>query len=160
MNIMNIRMADQGDIKEILDLLSEVLEIHAKLRPDFFIGGKTKYTYGELFEMMGDNARPIYVAEVDGSVAGYIFCEIKDNPPTNNTYGGKELYIDDLCVDEKFRGKGIAESLLEFVKNEAVSNKFTCITLNVWHGNVRAERFYEKMGFFPRKTMLGMKLDN
>lgn len=41
---IEIRRAEEKDIKKVMDLLSQVLEIHAKIRPDVFVSGTTKYT--------------------------------------------------------------------------------------------------------------------
>ena len=49
---MNIRLAEEKDIDSVIKLLTQVLNIHAKIRPDIFIGGTTKYTKEELMEMM------------------------------------------------------------------------------------------------------------
>ena len=74
---MNIRTAEEKDIDRILDLLSQVLEIHAAIRPDYFIPGTTKYSREELKEMLKDDTRMIYVAvEEKDFVLGYAFCEI------------------------------------------------------------------------------------
>lgn len=43
-----IRRAKEKDINKILDLLSQVLELHASIRPDVFVPGTTKYTVDEL----------------------------------------------------------------------------------------------------------------
>jgi len=48
---MNIRRAVKEDIPGVLNLLSQVLEVHAKIRPDIFISGTTKYSSDELEEM-------------------------------------------------------------------------------------------------------------
>ena len=40
---IEIRRAEEKDIKKVMDLLSQVLEIHAKIRPDVFVSGTTKY---------------------------------------------------------------------------------------------------------------------
>ncbi|MCH4219255.1 MAG: hypothetical protein LKF65_03225 [Lactobacillus delbrueckii] len=45
---MQIRRAQVKDIPAIMKLLSQVLEIHASIRPDIFIPGTTKYTVEEL----------------------------------------------------------------------------------------------------------------
>ena len=34
------------------------------------------------------------------------------------------------------------------------------ITLNVWTGNLSAQRFYEKMGMKPRKITMDMALED
>ena len=39
---MKIRNAEERDIPRILQLLGQVLQIHAELRPDIFLPGTTK----------------------------------------------------------------------------------------------------------------------
>ena len=45
---MNIRKAESKDTKQILEMLSQVLEVHAKIRPDIFTSGTTKYSEEDL----------------------------------------------------------------------------------------------------------------
>ena len=49
---MNIRRAKEKDIERVMELLGQVLQIHADIRPDIFIPGTTKYTKDELAEMI------------------------------------------------------------------------------------------------------------
>ena len=49
---MFIRKAEEKDIPRILELLGQVLQIHADIRPDIFIPGTTKYTIDELRELL------------------------------------------------------------------------------------------------------------
>ena len=152
---MKIRRAEEKDIDMILKLLSQVLELHAAIRPDYFIPGTTKYTKFQLIEMIKDDMNPIYVAADDeDNAAGYIFCEIKEQPANNNQVPFRYIYIDDLCVDEPFRGRHIAAELFEFVRQEAIRLGCYTVTLNVWEGNDSARKFYEKMGFRPLKTTM------
>lgn len=155
---MIIRRAKNEDIDMILNLLSQVLEVHASLRPDLFIHKTTKYTKEDLERMITDDSAPIYVADEDGLAVGYAICAIMDSTATNCTYACRELYIDDLCVDEKMRGRHVAENIFEYVKKEAKNLGCERITLSVWAGNTPAERFYQKMGMTPRKTMMEIKL--
>ena len=60
---MIIRKAKEKDIPRILELLEQVLQIHADIRPDIFIPGTTKYTIDELRELLKHKEKPIYVAE-------------------------------------------------------------------------------------------------
>ena len=57
---MNIRRATDADISEVLRLLSQVLEVHAAIRPDLFIPGTTKYSREELSEMFSDPGAAFY----------------------------------------------------------------------------------------------------
>ena len=88
-------------------------------------------------------------------VIGYcfgIFQQYKDNSILTNI---KTLYIDDLCVDEKFRGKGIGKELYEAALSLAKEKGCYNLTLNVWSCNESAIRFYESMGLIPQK--IGME---
>lgn len=155
---MDITRAAHSDIDGILRLLSQVLQIHAEIRPDIFVSGTTKYTRGQLREIIGDDSRPIFVAKQDGEVCGYAFCVIKDADFATTMKPHKSVYIDDFCVDSSARGRGIGKSLFEFVKKWAKSIGCADITLAVWEGNGNARAFYDKMGMTPRETIMELKL--
>ncbi len=152
---MIIRRAVEKDIERIGELLGQVLEIHAKIRPDIFISGTTKYTHDELEVMLKDDKKPVYVAVDDTDrVVGYAFCAIKEQPFSNNMVQFKSLFIDDLCVDADTRGMHVGSALFEHVKAEAERLGCYEVTLNVWEGNDSARHFYEKMGLKPKETMM------
>ena len=156
---MIIRRATQRDTDAVLRLLSQVLEIHAKIRPDIFVPGSTKYTAGELSGIFCDERSPVYVAVNDeDGVIGYVFCVIKEPPFANTMLPRRTLFIDDFCVDESCRGQRIGEALFRFVLDEAGRLGCTDVTLNVWEGNDAARRFYEKMGMKPRETQMEIQL--
>ncbi len=152
---VKIRRAEDKDIPALLGLLNQVLEIHAGIRPDIFIPGTTKYTVDELREMLQDDKKPVYVA-ADGQdhCVGYAFCQMREQPFSNNMVPFTSLFIDDLCVDQSARGRHVGEALFEHVKQEA--KKMGCyeVTLNVWAGNTSAEKFYEKMGMKTKESQL------
>lgn len=139
---MKIRKAQTKDIPRLIELLSQVLQIHADIRPDIFIPGTTKYTHDELAQMLKDDNKPIYVAVDENDMClGYAFCQLKSQPFSNNMVQFTSLFIDDLCVDENCRGMHIGQQLFEHVKNEA--SRLGCyeVTLNVWTGNTSAEKY-------------------
>ena len=140
---MIIRKAEEKDIPRILELLEQVLQIHADIRPDIFIPGTTKYTADELTELLKNAEKPIYVAADEDDVCmGYAFCQLQEQPFSNNMVPFKTLFIDDLCVDREARGRHIGESLFEYVKNEAKQLGCYEVTLHVWTGNTSAEKYY------------------
>ena len=152
---MTIRKAQEKDISRIIELMGQVLQIHAEIRPDIFIPDTTKYTEQELATLLKDEKKPIYVAVNEEDVClGYAFCQVKEQPFSNNMVQFQSLFIDDLCVDRFARGQHIGESLFDYVKQEA--KKMGCyeVTLNVWAGNTSAEKFYEKMGMKTKERQL------
>ena len=153
---MFIRRAEIKDTERIKELLSQVLEVHHKGRPDIFKTGCRKYTDSELQEITKDDMRPIFVAEDNGIVYGYAFCIITQHINNNILTDIKTLYIDDLCVDESCRGNHIGKSLYDAVLSYAKEIKCYNVTLNVWSLNESAIRFYEKCGLKPQK--IGMEI--
>lgn len=151
---IKIRKAEPRDSRRILELLSQVLEVHAAGRPDLFKSGTTKYSDPELAEIIADDERPIFVAEGDGEVLGYAFCVFQRHEE-RNTPNFTTLYIDDLCVDEKSRGLHIGKSLYEYVLKFAKESGCYNVTLNVWACNKSAMKFYEKCGLQVQK--IGME---
>lgn len=149
---MEIRRAKKEDIARLLELLSQVLEIHAKLRPDLFMSGTTKYSKEQLEEMINDNTKPIHVAIINDCVVGYAMCQIR--VPTSNMYPIKVFHLDDLCVDEKYRKQGIGKALYQKVVETANDNNCYEVTLNVWPSNDAALKFYEKMGMKTRSVFM------
>ncbi len=151
---MIIRRAQKKDINAILELLFQVLEIHHRGRPDIFKTHAVKYKGEELAELIKDDARPIFVAEIEGEVAGYAFCIIQQHENDNILTDIKTLYIDDLCVDEDRRGKHIGKALYEHVLGFAKEIGCYNLTLNVWEENKNAKSFYEHSGMSVQKTVM------
>lgn len=152
---MKIRKAEEKDIPRLLALLGQVLQIHAEIRPDIFISGTTKYTVGQLAELLKQEDKPIYVAvDEDDVCRGYAFCQLKEQPFSTNMVPFKSLFVDDLCVDRQARGQHIGESLFEYVKQQAKELGCYEVTLNVWAGNTSAEHFYEKMGMKTKERQM------
>ncbi len=156
---MIIRKAKDKDAKDIIRLLSQVLEIHAVIRPDIFISGTTKYTEQEVIDIINDENRLTFVvADDNDKVIAYALCIIQEQPFLNNMVAFKSLFIDDLCVDQSARGQKIGSKLFNYVKNEAKKMGFYELTLNVWEGNDSAKSFYDKMGMKTKESQLELIL--
>ncbi len=149
-----IRRATHNDIPRILELLSQVNDVHAEGRPDFFIKGKRKYEKGELLKIINDDITPVFVCEDNYDVKGYAFCVIQDLSQCDNLRPNKSLYIDDICVDKNYRRHGVGRKLYEYVLQFAKEEKCFNITLNVWAKNPGAQAFYESMGMTVQKVCM------
>lgn len=150
---MQIRRAQVKDIPAIMKLLSQVLEIHASIRPDIFIPGTTKYTVEELTTIINDDQKAVFVAvDEDDQVLGYAFTQLQEQPFSTNMVQFKSLFIDDLCFDSTQRSQGVGRALLDYVKAEAKRLGCYEVTLNVWEGNDSAINFYKKNGLKVKET--------
>lgn len=152
-----IRRAEPRDLEAINRLLQQVLTVHHKGRPDLFKEIGKKYTDEELLCIFADDCTPVFVYEDDGEVLGYAFCAEKEQG-SGRLMPLRTLYIDDLCVDEKARGRHVGKALFAHVKAYAKEGGFYNITLHVWECNPGARAFYEAQGMSPQHTTMEIVL--
>lgn len=152
---MIIRRAEQKDIPGIMELLLQVDMVHHEGRPDLFKGPATKYNEEELKQILADETTPVFVCvDGDGSVLAHAFCVHKQVTGSAVLTDIRTLYIDDICVHEKARGKHVGSAVYDEVLRYAKEQGFYNITLNVWSCNPGAMAFYEAMGLVPQKICM------
>lgn len=157
MDDMHIRRAEMRDIPELHRLLRQVADVHHDGRPDLFRANATKYTDSGLAAIVADDERPIFgaFAEDDATLLGYAFCVFERHPDSHVLTDITTLYIDDICVDEKARGRHVGTAIYRHVLGFARESGCYNVTLNVWSCNPGAQTFYEAMGLKPYK--IGME---
>ncbi len=154
---MQIIQANKTHIPQLLRLLLQVELVHHAIRPDIFRNGAQKYGEAELEVLLQDENKPVFIAEEAGLVLGYCFCQLR-SVENSVMRPRRELYIDDLCVDEDRRGQGIAAKLYRYAQAFARQQGCGYLTLNVWCGN-DALTFYEHMGLRPRNIIMETVLE-
>lgn len=154
-NNIEIRSAEISDIESLSRLLYQVHGVHSAARPDIFVSGAKKYSDAQLEQILADEDRPIFVAIARGTVVGYVFCVLLSNHGRASLADIETLYIDDLCVDETYRGNGAGRLLYEHAVAFAEERGCYNVTLNVWAENKNAVEFYKKLGMKIQK--LGME---
>lgn len=82
-----------------------------------------------------------FVAEVNGKVEGFALYYIR-----YSTWQGQRLYLEDLIVTEKMRGKGLGKLLFERLFQEVREKKFKGMMWQVLDWNEPAINFYKKYG--------------
>lgn len=117
-------------------------------------------------EYLRDPGRELFVAEVDGSAAGYamlVHAEPVDADVTASVSARPTAELSKLYVRAAHHGAGVSVALVE----SAVLAARTRGALSVWLGvndqNARANRFYEKNGFVrvgTKRFRLGARLES
>ena len=149
-----IRRAVPTDAPALSRLLSQILGVHHEGRPDLFRDRGQKYSLSELRAIVTDPTTPVWVAEAEGEVVAYCFCQIKRvraHPILKNRVS---LHVDDLCVDKACRGRGLGTALYHRVAEFAKAEGCADVTLQVWECNPEAMAFYQKLGFVPQRTVM------
>ena len=151
---ISIRRAIISDIPGLNELLHQVHKVHADKRPDLFKEGKKKYNEEELKKIINNYREPVFVVvDEKKNLLGHVFCIFKENKK-ESLADIVTLFVDDLCVSEKARGKGIGAKLYEYVVNFALKNGCYNVTLDVWSCNEQAIKFYEKCGMKVQKVIM------
>lgn len=83
-----------------------------------------------------------YIFECDGEPAGYAIVSMK----FETEVGGMAAWIEELFVEDKFRGYGIGHKFFEFIAEE-MKDKIARLRLEVGDENDGAKRLYENLGF-------------
>lgn len=133
---VTIRKGEKSDLATIHSLICE-LALFEKA-PEQVV------TTLQTMEKDGFGEQPIFrtiVAEADGRIVGMALFFTK-----YSTWRGKGLYLDDLIVTEKYRGKGIGKKLLNAVFDEANKMGAKQIHWQVLDWNTPAIDFYKKVG--------------
>jgi len=153
---MNIREANIMDINKIMDLEDQIFKIHYKARPDWIEKNPRNYEYKKQF--IEENNGKIFIAEEDNKIIGLCIFNIRVIKDHQMFFDMVNIEIENICVDEKYRKKGIGKKLLEKVKIYAKENNIKNIELSVWEFNENALKFYKNMGMETRIRRMEYKV--
>lgn len=92
-------------------------------------------------------------------IIGYSVGYVLQDKKSLETYPWKRGYVDELYVEEKYRGEGIGKALLNKMINHFKSKNCDTIGFNALIANKGAIAFYEKMGFERRSLFLSKALN-
>jgi GNAT superfamily N-acetyltransferase len=129
-----IRKATMEDCPRLLELIRE-LAVYEKAPQEVTV------TPGH-FEESGFGPNPVWwalVAECDGNVEGFALYYIR-----YSTWKGQRLYLEDIIVTEKMRGKGLGTLLFDALQAEAREKNLNGMVWQVLEWNEPAISFYKK----------------
>lgn len=134
MNEVVIRKAVQQDCAPMLELIKELADYEKALH-------EVTLTLEQFIED-GFGKSPVwgaFVAEFDGEIVG-----ISLYYDRYSTWKGRRLYLEDLVVTERLRGKQIGKNLFEATMEYGKSHQYSGMVFQVLNWNEPAINFYRK----------------
>src|SRR5688572_27050278 len=130
---INLRKAEGKDIESVYGLICQLVGSE----PD-------KKGFKKTFEKnLSDRNIRYWVIEDKDGVIGFVSLHIQDL--LHHERGVAE--IQELCVDQKFTGKGLGKLLLDQAISEAEREHCEIIELSASNKRVDAHRFYDREGW-------------
>jgi diamine N-acetyltransferase len=157
---MNIRQATIDDAKAIAKLNVHVHGLHREALPHVF---KPPIVDDEMISLYAkwisqDNAT-IFIAEDGGQPIGLIYALVHHRPESPFSHARHYILVDQMSVNPEYYGTGVADMLMQAVKDLGKKHDVQRIILDVWDFNGRAKRFYEKQGFTTLRYQMQLVLE-
>lgn len=152
MNI-TIRFAKAQDYSSVLDIMSQVQQLHIDWRPDIYKPCGCLIPQEE-YTAMCEN-RTFYVAELEGKVVGVLGIAFRHIESITHVTRDV-IFIDTMAVDKEYRGMGIGHLFFDMLKELKKEKKLDGIELQVNAMNRAAYEMYRSCGF--REKSINMEL--
>lgn len=144
MNNIHYRLVDRKDVEAIVSLIVKLQKQHTEI--DSFYGNSI--TVAELkkyiTEELGDPSRFLMCALNDNTVVGFIRGTLRSKPEDRSR--GYAI-LNDLFIEQNYRKKGIASSLILKFKEWIKTHNLYRVELSVDIRNTLGIDFWTKSGF-------------
>ncbi|MDR0723109.1 MAG: GNAT family N-acetyltransferase [Treponema sp.] len=137
---MNIRNAKTEDIDRINDIYNQA--IHEKFKVAY-VTPWTKHRRLEWFKEHTIEEYPIYVAEIDTTVIGFVFI----NPYRPGRKALKQTAEISYFVDNNYRRKGIGRKLIEYMESKCSKLGIKTLFAIIIDNNEESVKLIEKCGY-------------
>lgn len=136
-------------------LAQQVHRMHVRWQPGIFEVHEQMWSKERFDQAVAQ--KQLFCAKIDGNVAGYVLLRVRDYDAPG-LVRRKVLEIDEICVDESLRGRGIGTEMM--IEVRAIARAFGCtdLQLGVVPQNDSALAFYQKCGFHIRSIHMHAKL--
>ena len=134
-----------ADVSVCREVTDEVVQAFGVLIPQLSRSNPAP-TRAELEALVASEASTLFVARVDGRIAGSLTLAMFRIPT------GVRAWIEDVVVDESARGHGVGEALNRAALDHARANGAITVDLTSRPSREAANRLYKRMGFEQRVT--------
>lgn len=133
---------------------SDVVRLFRQLWPDIEPDVNALQTV--YADALSSPVQKLIVGTMDEKVVGFCSLTIKNN----FWQAGRLGNVDELVVDEHYRGKGIGKELMRHIQQLASDHQCKRVELDSSFHRQEAHRFYESIGFKRRAYLFTKELNN
>ncbi len=159
----SIREYKEGDREALKDCMEKLQEYIVGVDPlkmvrraEEFGDEYTKW----LLSLMKEENGSIYLAERNGTIIGCVAGMVPLQAP--HDIAGMVPYkygrVQELYVDEEFRGAGVGQALMQKMEEHFRANGCNVVYVEVFAPNTNAHEFYRSCGYADRDVNLMKKL--
>jgi ribosomal protein S18 acetylase RimI-like enzyme len=143
-----IRKAVEQDADVLGALNADVQAVHAAAMPWLFKPpGPDTFPPAAVKDLLAQPENLIFLAEVDGTAAGYAYAEVVERPETPFIHAQDTLHLHHISVRPAWRRHGVGSALIAAVRAAATDAGITHVALDVWTFNEEARAFFRRCGF-------------
>lgn len=142
----SIRLATNEDVAEVYAMAYELAEQQGILE-------RFCATEHSLLKMVTDpkeTTTTLVATHLEEIIGFAMFTLLKNNRLYHHGYA---MYIDELFVKAKHRGKGLGTALFRYIAKEALTKECNRLEWWVTEGNEGATKFYKNIGAYPLTEM-------
>ena len=150
-----LQLARPEDRTAINQIAAQVHCLHVQWRPDIYKMEDELWPQQRFDAAVAD--RQLFCAKIEDQVVGYVLLKVRNYSMPGHVRRNV-LVVDEICVDEKLRNKGIGTEMMFGAR--AIAKAFGCtdLQLGVYPQNNEAIAFYQKCGFRIRSIDMQLHL--
>jgi ribosomal-protein-alanine N-acetyltransferase len=141
-----IRQATSDDVPAVIGVNIQTLPEHYS---DYFY-----------YEVLNEHPQTFLVAELNGTIVGYIMCRIELGLSLLKRFGiARKGHVISVAVLKEHRGKGVGSRMIHHVLDEMRKSSCRECYLEVRVSNIDAIALYHNLGFKTTGTLQGYYKD-
>lgn len=162
---MDVRLATEGDIRELCELYLEFHEFHAERLPERLSSIRDSWESERtalaerIREIVGSPDAVILVTQYQGKIVGLSELHLCQDEETSTRRASRYCHLQSMFVLEPHRRSGVGRALLSASESWARSRSATEVRLDSWVFPEGPSEFYERCGYRPYRLSLARPLE-
>lgn len=149
---MPVRPCEEKDLTDVVKLITQLSEVATG------ISDVDLDRFRSLFHKMSAHPETYanFVYEDEGNVVGFL----SEMFYMSFFHRVGTAQVNELVVDDNYRGKGIGNALMKAAEEEARRRNMDELEVGTEQDNLKAQAFYRKYGFDGEYVLFGMEFDD